>query len=276
MTIEKSRNSDDFSAFEQSGWDANIRGYDAAFGEVSRQSVECMLDAASVGPGMPVLDICCGPAMLTAGALQRGAEPVGIDFSEEAVRVASGLVPGGRFEQGDAQALPFPDATFDAVVCGYGLMHLPDPASALREVLRVLRPGGRAAFSVWDAGGAGFTLVYEAVRSRGSMDVRLPHGPDFFQFGSPARMEAALQEVGFTDTAAYSHHQEWRVPDADRYIAAILSGTVRAAAVIAAQSPVARAGVRNYISDFLARLPTTAEGSCLPMPAVIGSGKRPT
>jgi SAM-dependent methyltransferase len=275
MAIEKSRDPGAFAAFERSGWNANIRGYDAAFGGVSRQTVERMLDAAAVGPGMRVLDVCCGPAMLAAGALRRNAQPVGVDCSEEAVSLASASVPGVRFERCDAQALPFTDAAFDAVLCGYGLMHVPDPMLALREVVRVLRPGRRAAFSVWDAGGAGFTLVYEAVRSCGSMDVPLPHGPDFFQLGTPGRMEAGLQEAGFADTAAYSFHQEWQVPDADHYMAAILTGTARAAAVLAAQSSEARARVRDYIAKYLTRLPMPPGGSHLPMPAVIGSGKRP-
>ena len=132
---------------------------------------------------------------------------------------------------------------------GYGLMHLPEPATALREILRVLRPGGRAALSVWDAAGVGFALVYEAVRARGSMDVALPHGPDFFQFGSTERMRAALQEAGFADAAAYSFPQNWHVANTDRYIEAILTGTVRARAVLAAQSANAAAGVRSLRRD---------------------------
>ena len=208
-------------------------------------------------------------------SLKRGAETIGADFSEEAVMLASIIVPEGRFQQGDAQALPFPDASFDAAVCGYGLMHVPDPDLALHEVVRVLRPGGRASFSVWDANGVGFTLVYEAVRSRGSMDVSLPHGPDFFQLGSPERMQGALNEAGFTETAAYSFDQEWTVPDADGYIEAILTGTVRAAAVLAAQSPEARIGVRTYIVECLSRLKMAASNPRVPMPAIIGSGKRP-
>lgn len=77
---------------------------------------------------------------------------VGLDFSKEAVELARSLVPNGRFRQGDAQVLPFRAAIFDAVFCGYSLIHLP------RVMLRVLRPSGRVAVSVWDAVGAGLTL----------------------------------------------------------------------------------------------------------------------
>lgn len=276
MPIEQSRDSKQFSAFELSGWDANIGGYDSAFGDVARQTVGPMLDAARVRRGMRVLDICCGPGMLTAGASERGTEAVGLDFSKEAVELARSLVPNGRFQQGDAQVLPFPSASFDAVLCGYGLMHLPEPAVALREMLRVLRPGGRAAVSVWDAVGAGFTLVYEAVRARGSMDVALPHGPDFFQFGSPDRMRAALVEAGFADAEADSFHQDWHVANAERYIESILTGTVRARAVLAAQSGAVAAGVHSYIADYLNRFRVPAGDLVLPMPAIIGSGARPS
>jgi hypothetical protein len=130
------------------------------------------------------------------------------------------------------------------------------------------------ALSVWDAGGFGFSLVYEAVRARGSMDVTLPHGPDFFQFGSPERMLAALAEAGFADAAAHSFHQDWRVTNADRYIESILTGTVRARAVLAAQSGAAAAGVRSYIADYLTRFRSPAGELVVPMPAIVGSGAR--
>lgn len=275
MPIERSHQPKDFAAFELSGWDNNIGGYETAFGAVALQTVQSMLDGARVTAGMQVLDVCCGPGILAAGALHRGAEAVGLDFSAEAIELARKRVPGGRFQEGDAQALSFPEASFDAVLCGYGVMHLPEPAAAMREMLRVLRPGGRAALSVWDASGAGFRLVYEAVRARGSMDVALPHGPDFFQFGSPERMRAALIEAGFADAAAHSFQQDWHVANTDRYIESILTGTVRARAVLAAQSGAAAGDVRSYIDDYLTRFRAPTGELVVPMPAVVGSGARP-
>ena len=275
MPIEQSREPKQFAEFELAGWERNIAGYDAAFGGVARQTVEEMLDAARVTSGRRVLDVCCGPGMLAGGASNRGADATGLDFSAQAVELAGRLMPNIHFQQGNAQSLPFPDASFDSVLCGYGVMHLPDPEAALREMLRVLRPGGRVSLSVWDATGVGFTLVYEAIRARGKMDAALPHGPDFFQFGTPDRMVTALSEVGFTDSAAYSFSQDWRVANADRYIESILSGTVRARAALASQSDAAATGVRSYIADYLTRFRTPTGELAVPMPAIIGSGMRP-
>ena len=275
MPIEQSREPEQFADFELAGWDRNIAGYDAAFGALARQTVEAMLDAARVTSGKRVLDVCCGPGMLASGASKRGADATGLDFSVQAVELASRLVPKARFQQGNAQSLPFPDASFDSVLCGYGVMHLPDPEAALREMRRVLRPGSRVALSVWDATGLGLTLVYEAIRARGKMDVALPHGPDFFQFGTPERMAVALTEVGFIDPTAYSFSQDWLVANADRYIESLLSGTVRAGAALASQSGATAAGVHSYIANYLTRFRTPTGEFAVPMPAIIGSGTRP-
>jgi 2-polyprenyl-3-methyl-5-hydroxy-6-metoxy-1,4-benzoquinol methylase len=84
MVIERSQDPDAFAAFELVGWDANIAGYDQAFGVVARQAVSPILEATHVGSGTRVLDVCCGPGILTAGALARGAEVIGLDFASEA------------------------------------------------------------------------------------------------------------------------------------------------------------------------------------------------
>lgn len=275
MPIEQSRDPERFGAFELSGWNSNIAGYETAFGPVARQTVPSMLDAAEIRSGMDVLDVCCGPGALTAAVVERGGRAVGLDFSPAAISLAQTLVPQARFQQGDAQSLPFPAASFDAVLCGYGLMHVPQPEMALREMLRVLRPGGRAAFSAWDESGVAFPLVYEAVRACGTMDVPLPQGPGFFQFGTRARMLEAMTEAGFGRVNAVSVDQDWHVGGVDQYLEAILKGTVRARAVLAAQTKDAAAGVRAYIADYLNRFRTPAGALAIPMPAVVGSGGHP-
>ena len=93
MPIEQSREPEQFADFELAGWDSNIAGYEAAFGALARQTVEAMLDAARVTSGSRVLDVCCGPGMLAGGASKRGADATGLDFSVQAVELASRLVP---------------------------------------------------------------------------------------------------------------------------------------------------------------------------------------
>src|SRR5262249_12605271 len=100
-------------------------------------------------------------------------------------------------------------------------------------------------------------------------------GPDFFQFGTTERMQAALAETGFADTTASPLRQDWHVADADHYIESILTGTVRAGSVLASQSELAADGVRSYIADYLERFRMSSGKLAVPMPAIIGSGIRP-
>ncbi|HEU5179209.1 MAG TPA: bifunctional demethylmenaquinone methyltransferase/2-methoxy-6-polyprenyl-1,4-benzoquinol methylase UbiE [Candidatus Polarisedimenticolia bacterium] len=106
----------------------------------------------SIAPraGGRVLDLCCGTGdVARALAAQPGRmQVVGLDFTPEMLEVARQATPPGlavRYEQGDALSLPFPDASFDAVTCAYGLRNLADLDRGLREAFRVLRPSGRLA-----------------------------------------------------------------------------------------------------------------------------------
>lgn len=98
-------------------------------------------------PGGSALDVACGSGKLTA-LLARIAGPkgrvVGLDFSRNMLEVARSEHPGIEFLDGDALNLPFEDASFDACTIAFGLRNLADPVRGLREMLRVVRPGGRA------------------------------------------------------------------------------------------------------------------------------------
>jgi ubiquinone/menaquinone biosynthesis C-methylase UbiE len=110
-----------------------------------------LLKAAGISPGEHVLDVACGPGHLAAAASARGATAHGLDFSAEMVGIACNAHPDVVVTEGDAEDLPYPDRAFLAVVSGFGIHHVPRPELALARCRRVLKPGGRMAFTVWAA-----------------------------------------------------------------------------------------------------------------------------
>lgn len=115
---------------------------------------------------MRVLDIACGPGLVADAVGARGAVATGLDFSAAMIALARDAYPGTRFEEGDAEALPFDDAAFDAVVSNFGIHHVPDPVRALSEARRVVRPGRRVAFTGWAAPGENVAWKIYSTRYR--------------------------------------------------------------------------------------------------------------
>jgi demethylmenaquinone methyltransferase/2-methoxy-6-polyprenyl-1,4-benzoquinol methylase len=105
---------------------------------------------AQVKAGDRALDLCCGTGDIAFALAQRGAETVGLDFSEKMLEVAQARLKNSKtktlnlkFLHGDAQQLPFPDNSFDAVTVGYGLRNLSSWEKGVEEMFRVAKPGGR-------------------------------------------------------------------------------------------------------------------------------------
>src|SRR3954470_1302731 len=141
---------DAFNAFEAAGWEARSAGYDGFFGRITPRLVEPLLEAAAVRSGTRVLDVATGPGYVAARAAERGAAVVGVDLSESMLALARRLHPDLDVRRGDAEALPFDDGAFDAVVGSFVLLHLGRPEQAAREFARVLASGGAVALTVWD------------------------------------------------------------------------------------------------------------------------------
>lgn len=111
-------------------------------------------DAADVEPGQRVLDVACGTGVLACTLAERvglGGSVVGLDPSEEMLEVARTKSDSIEWRTGRAESIPFPDESFDAVASQFGIMFFDDPGGALREMMRVMRPGGRLAVAVCDA-----------------------------------------------------------------------------------------------------------------------------
>jgi ubiquinone/menaquinone biosynthesis C-methylase UbiE len=261
-----------FHHFERSGWEAAARAYHSEFGRLAAQIDGPLLEAAGVREGARVLDVGCGPGYVAAAAAARGARVIGLDFSEGMLVLARYTHPDLDFREGDAEALPFEDASFDAVTLAFVLGHLGHPERALAEAWRVLRPGGRIAVSWWDAPerAVGFGIVLGAIRAHGTTEVPLPAGPPFERFSDPAALRAALEEAGFAAPEVSTHALTWTLDSGRELFDAFYSGSVRTAGLLRSQSPEALVEIRHVVEEAAWRF---AEGGRLrlPMPALVAS-----
>lgn len=210
------------------GWNKAAAHYEGFWSEQLRPAQDLMLTMAALKPGERVLDVACGTGLVTF----RAADAVGpsgfvaaSDISEDMVAAVAAAANArgiaGDFRRMDAESLAHPDGEFDAVLCGLGLMYVAEPPNALREMRRVLRPGGRAAAVVWGARrNCGWAEIFPIVERRTASDVC----PMFFALGTGATMAASFQEAGFTSVREERISVPIVFPTADAAIGAAFVG----------------------------------------------------
>jgi ubiquinone/menaquinone biosynthesis C-methylase UbiE len=172
-----------------------------------REATRAILRAGRIARGMEVLDLASGPGN---PALQL-AEAVGPEGRVTATDVSADMVASAednarragltnmRFQQVDARTIPFPPASFDAVTCRFGIMYFTDVDQALREVRRVCRPGGRAAFVSWGHEAQPFFASTHGVVARSMRTPLAPGAPNTFAFARPGSLTEALAAAGFEE-----------------------------------------------------------------------------
>lgn len=189
-----------FQDMEHEGWDKRAGGYRDLFGSITSQGVGPLLDALGSLEGCDFLDIACGTGEVAGAARRRGARAQGVDFAEKMVAQAREKFAAVEFRRGEAQELPFEDASFDAAACGFGLPYFADPVQALRSARRVLRPGGRFALTTWcgpTQGGEFFAFVDQVLAEHGIAEVSSPMRTPMFRLGDAEECHRCLVEAGF-------------------------------------------------------------------------------
>jgi SAM-dependent methyltransferase len=267
-----------FDAFEAAGWSTKeAAGYDALAGRVTSRLADPLLDAVGAGPGKRVLDIATGPGYVAARAAERGADSVGLDFSETMLAFARSRSPNVEFVRGDATELPFLDGSFDAATCAFLLLHLGRPEAAVVEAARVLAPGGSAAFSVWDEPSRGRWLgvVFDAFTVAGALPPPdVPHGPPFFRLADDGEFTRLLTDAGLADVTIETVEFPLRLTSGDELWNGLIDGSVRVRPMILGQSSVMQRAIRMHFDELVEGY-RSEDGYALPVSVKLASARKP-
>jgi SAM-dependent methyltransferase len=246
-TSEAAIDADTFNAFEAAGWDQKAGGYDWFFGGLTSRLFEPLLDGAGVGPGTRLLDVATGPGRAAARAAERGASVVGVDIAPGMVELARHMFPDLDFREAQAESLPFEDGSFDAVVGNFAVLHFGRPERAVAEFVRLLRPGGQMALTVWDRPDRArlVGVFVDAVAEVGARPpAHVPEGPPFFRFAAEDELTALLSDRGLSDVSVRTIAFEHPVSSADELWDGVLAATVRTSALILGQPDDTRRRIR--------------------------------
>jgi len=184
------------------GWDKAAAYYETFWQRQLKPAQDLLLAMADLQPGESVLDLACGTGLVSFDALAKLGENgrlLGTDISDKMVELASSLAAEKgenrvQFARMDAEELSLGDDLFDVALCSLGLMYMPDPGKALKEMQRVLKPGGRIIAAVWgQRANCGWADIFEIVDRHVASEVC----PMFFNLGNADMLELHLKEAGF-------------------------------------------------------------------------------
>jgi SAM-dependent methyltransferase len=210
--------------------------------------------AAGVRDGQRVLDVACGTGVLARAAARRaGAGSVsGLDRNPAMLGVARGIEPAIEWREGRAEELPYADDAFDVVVSQFGLMFFDDPVRALREMIRVLRPGGHLAVAVWGAlesspGYAAMAALLERLfGERVALELRAP-----FRLGDRELLVSLLDQAGLAGAAIETVTGSARFPSLAAWIHTDIRGWTLADAIDDAELALLQREAADALAGFV-------------------------
>ena len=267
---------DRLRAFERQRHDKLAPTYQDFFSPVTALAISPLLNAAQLRPGATLLDVATGPGSLALEATKLGMISTGVDLSPGMIELAEKSNPGLAFRVADVEHLPFADASFDAVVCNFGLGHFPYPEASIAECVRVLKPGGRIALSWWaDPSKQRIQgLFREAITEIGAAPpADVPQGHAIYRFANTHEFRNLLEGANLTDVGIEDHQTTYLMPDIDTLWRGGLGSFALTAAAIAQQDAATQAAIRAAL-ERRAEIHRTATGLKVPVAFRIGSGRK--
>jgi ubiquinone/menaquinone biosynthesis C-methylase UbiE len=184
------------------GWDLAAVDYESLWQAHLAEAQDALLALAPPAVGERVLDIACGTGLVSfdaARAVGPSGRVLGIDLSDRMINAAERRardlkISNCTFSRMDAESLALPDAGVDVALCALGLMYMPDPEQALREMYRVLRPGGRVSLAVWgERSKCGWSAIFPIVDDEVTSEVC----PLFFRLGQQDTLARLCADAKF-------------------------------------------------------------------------------
>lgn len=223
----------------------------ALFGQFAPE----IADAPAIAEGETVLDVGCGTgiaALAAAGRVGSGGRVAAVDINPGMLVIARRKSDAIEWREAAAEALPFDDATFDAVTCQFALMFLADRSKALREMRRVTKPGGRTGLFVWDSveNSPGYNklvpLLGEVVGPGAAEALSAP-----FCLGDRKSVEAELVSAGLSPERFHSFTGTARHASLDDWIDTEIGGWTLAESVTGAQKAQLKHAIRDALAEFV-------------------------
>jgi ubiquinone/menaquinone biosynthesis C-methylase UbiE len=261
------------------GWERNADFIDSRTADLTAT----MLDAVALEPGDRVLELACGPGGLGLAAAERVGSQGEIVLSD-VVPAMTEIAAARAMDRGlgnvstldlDLERIDQPDESYDAVLCREGIMLVPDPKQAAMEVRRVLKPGGRAAVSVWGPQERNPWLgaMLGAVGAQLGGTFPPPGMPGPFALDGRDKLLTVLSDAGFEDIDVSEVEAPWRGASFDQWwqVTSALAGPL--AKVLEAQPPEAVEGIRSHAREALAGY-ETADGLEIPGVTLVATVRR--
>jgi ubiquinone/menaquinone biosynthesis C-methylase UbiE len=232
-------------------WNSVAPHYRRISEDYFRPIARAFVDFTALKPRQSVLDVACGPGTATTEAVKavgRAGKVVGVDLSFEMLKLAGERLGTVDLREMSAEALDFPDGTFDAVICQLGLMLFAEPETALREMVRVAKSGGKVSCLVQGTPDKMlFTSLVLKTMVRHAPELKTQGGPSLYAYGPNGVLDKALTQSGLAHVRSRRLAGTYPFDSPEIYWEILTTGGGRTGSMLKSLPSEKRAAIRKEV-----------------------------